>query len=83
MMNHVCKMINHIEQSCGISSIKAPTIIYEDNTAFVRLYQEQYDWRHNFQVIFPAWLEQSGEINLQTKSFDNLADLFTKSQPAS
>ena len=43
MMNHVCKMINHIEQSCGISSIKAPTIIYEDNTAFVRLYQEQYD----------------------------------------
>jgi len=25
------RMINHIQQSCGISSMESPTIIYEDN----------------------------------------------------
>jgi len=25
------RMINHIQQSCGIGSIESPTIIYEDN----------------------------------------------------
>jgi hypothetical protein len=29
------RMINHIQQSCGIGSIKAPTIIYEDNTTCI------------------------------------------------
>jgi len=29
------RMINHIQQSCGIGSIEAPTIIYEDNAACI------------------------------------------------
>ena len=29
------RMINHIQQSCGMGSIKSPTIIYEDNAACV------------------------------------------------
>jgi hypothetical protein len=29
------RMINHIQQSCGISVIDSPTIIYEDNAACV------------------------------------------------
>ena len=29
------RMINHIQQSCGIGSIGSPTIIYEDNAACV------------------------------------------------
>ena len=36
------------------------------------------------KLFYPHELQQSGEINiLQTKSCDNLADLFTKSLPAS
>jgi len=35
-------------------------------------------------LFYPHELQQSGEINiLQTKSCDNLADLFTKSLPTS
>ena len=29
------RMINQIQQSCGIGSIESPTIIYEDNAAYV------------------------------------------------
>jgi hypothetical protein len=28
-------MINHIQQSCGIGVIDSPTIIFEDNAAYV------------------------------------------------
>jgi hypothetical protein len=28
-------MINHIQQSCGLGAIKAPTIIYEDNATCI------------------------------------------------
>jgi len=36
------------------------------------------------KLFYPHELQQKGEINiLQTKSCDNLADLFTKSLPAS
>jgi hypothetical protein len=28
-------MINHIQQSCGLGAIKAPTIIYKDNAACI------------------------------------------------
>ena len=31
----LCRMINQIQQSCGIGSIEAPTIIYEDNVASI------------------------------------------------
>jgi hypothetical protein len=37
--SHECvwlrRMINHIQQSCGIDYIESPTIIYEDNSACV------------------------------------------------
>jgi len=31
----LCRMINHIQQLCGLKAITAPTIIYEDNAACV------------------------------------------------
>ena len=36
------RMINHIQQSCGIGSIESPTIIYEDNSACVTQMQSGY-----------------------------------------
>ena len=82
-------MINHIQQSCGIGSMESPTIIYEDNAACVTQMQTCYI-KSNItkhiapKLFYPHELQQSGEINiLQTKSCDNLADLFTKSIPVS
>ena len=80
-------MINHIEKSCAIGSIKIPTIIYEDNAACVTQMQTGYIKRNMTKYIapklfFPHELQQSGHINVkQIKSCDNLADLFTKSLP--
>ena len=36
------RMINHIQQSCGIGSIESLTIIYEDNSACVTQMQSSY-----------------------------------------
>ena len=83
------RMINHIQQSCGIGSLESPTIIYEDNAACVTQMQTGYIKSNITKYItpklfYPHELQQSGEINiLQTKSCDNLTDLFTKSLPAS
>jgi hypothetical protein len=37
--SHECiwlhRMINHMQQSCGIGLIESPTIIYKDNFAYV------------------------------------------------
>ena len=82
-------MINHIEKSCGIDSSESPTTIYEDNAACITQMQKGYIKSNITKHIAPKFfyphvLQQSGEINiLQTKSCDNLADLFTKSQPTS
>ena len=83
------RMINHIEKSCGIDSAESPTIIYEDNAACITQMQKGYI-KSNItkhiapKLFYPHELQQSGEINiLQTKSCDNLADLFTKSLPTS
>jgi len=69
--------------------MESPTIIYEDNAACVTQMQTGYI-KSNItkhiapKLFYPHKLQQSGEINiLQTKSCDNLADLFTKSLPAS
>ena len=83
------RMINHIQQSCGIGSIESPTIIYEDNAACVAQMQTGYIKSNITKHISPKWffshnLQKSGEISiLQVKSCDNLADLFTKSLPNS
>ena len=83
------RMINHIEQSCGIGSMNTPTIIYEDKAACVTQMQTGYI-KSNMtkhiapKLFFPHELQQSGEINvMRTKSCDNPADLFTKSLPTS
>ena len=85
----LCRVINHIQQSCGIGSIESPTIIYEDNSACVTQMQTGYI-KSNItkhiapKLFYPHKLQESGEINiLQIKSCDNLADLFTKSLPTS
>ena len=81
------RMINHIQQSCGIGSMESPTIIYEDNTACVAQMDTSYIknsiTKHIAPKLFyPHQLKQNGEIDiLQIKSCDNLADLFTKSLP--
>ena len=91
--SHECvwlrRVINHIQQSCGIGSIESPTIIYEDNSACVTQMQTGYI-KSNItkhiapKLFYPHELQESGEINiLQIKSCDNLADLFTKSLPTS
>jgi hypothetical protein len=83
------RMINHIQQSCGLGAIESPTIIYEDNSACVTQMQTGYI-KSNItkhivpKLFYPHELQESGEINiLQIKSCDNLADLFTKSLPSS
>ena len=83
------RMINHIQQLCDIGSIESPTIMYEDNATCVAQMQTSYI-KSNItkhiapKLFYPHELQQSGEINvLQTKSCDNLADLFTKSLPNS
>jgi hypothetical protein len=80
-------VINHIETSCGIGALESPTIIYEDNTACVAQLQigyikSNYTKHISPKLFYPHELQDHGEINiLQTKSCDNLADLFTKSLP--
>ena len=83
------RVINHIQQSCGIGSIESPTIIYEDNSACVTHMQTGYI-KSNItkhiapKLFYPHESQESGKINiLQIKSCDNLADLFTKSLPTS
>jgi len=83
------RMINHIQQSCGLKAIIAPTIIYEDNTGCVTQMETGYiksniNKHISPKLFYPHELQQNGEIDiLKTKSCDNLADLFTKSLPTS
>jgi hypothetical protein len=82
-------MVNHIAQSCGIGVLDTPTIIFEDNSACVTQMESGYIksnmTKHIIPKLFyPHELQKNGEIEiLQTKSCDNLADLFTKSLPYS
>jgi hypothetical protein len=80
-------VINHIETSCGIGALESPIIIYEDNAACVAQIQTGYI-KTNYmkhispKLFYPHELQEHGEISiLQTKSCDNLANLFTKSLP--
>jgi hypothetical protein len=83
------RMVNHIAQSCGIGVLDTPTIIFEDNSACVTQMESGYIksnmTKHIIPKLFyPHELQKNGEIEiLQTKSCDNLADLFTKSLPYS
>jgi hypothetical protein len=79
----------HILKSCEIGSLDAPTIIFEDNAACVAQVESGYI-KSNLtkhiatKLFYPHELQKNGKIEiLQTKSCDNLADLFTKSLPYS
>ena len=81
------RVVNHIQTSCGIGSLESPTIIYEDNAACVAQMHMGYI-KSNItkhiapKLFFPHELQKNREIDmLQTKSGDNLADLFSKSLP--
>jgi hypothetical protein len=66
-----------------------PTMMYEDNAACIAQMRAGYIkinlTKHMAPKLFyPHQLQKVGEVEiLQTKSCDNLADLFTKSLPTS
>jgi hypothetical protein len=78
------KMMNFVQGSSGIGSLESPNIIYKDNAACIVQMQTAYIKRNitkhiSPKLFYPHELQKSGEIDiLQTKSCDNLADLFTK-----
>ena len=79
-------MIQHIQESCGLSSIKGdPTILFEENVACIAQITGGYIKRDRTKHISPKFfytheLQKSGEIDVQQiRSSDNLTDLFTKS----
>ena len=83
-------MIQHIQESCGLPSIKDnPTTLFEDNAACIARIKGGYIKGDRTKHISPKFfytyeLQKSGEIDVQQiRSNDNLADLFTKSLPTS
>ena len=82
-------MIQHIRESCGLSSIKNnPTVLYEDNAACIAQIKGGYIKGDQTKHISPKFfytheLQKDCEIDVQQiRSNDNLADLFTKSLPS-
>jgi hypothetical protein len=63
------KMINHIQKSCRMSAIESPTIIYEDNAAYVTQMQTGYI-KTNYtkhispKLFYPHELQESREISI-------------------
>ncbi|GAV57477.1 hypothetical protein CFOL_v3_01014 [Cephalotus follicularis] len=81
-------MIQHIQESCGLSSIRNnPTVIYEDNAACITQLRGGYIKGDQMKYISPKFfytheLQKKGDIDVQQiRSGDNLADLFTKALP--
>jgi hypothetical protein len=81
-------MTNHIQKSCGLSTADTLNNIYEDNAACIAQMQAGYIknnmTKHNSPNFFYTHeLQKQGEVNiLKVQSCDNVADLFTKSLPA-
>ena len=83
-------MIHHIQESCGLSSVKdKPTILFEDNVACIAQIKGGYIKGDRTKQISPKFfytheLQKNAEIDVQQiRSSDNLADLFTKALPTS
>ena len=83
-------MIHHIQESCGLSSVKdKPTILFEDNVACIAQIKGGYIKGDRTKHISPKFFythefQKNGEIDVQQiRSNDNLADLFTKALPTS
>uniref|UniRef100_A0A5B7AVP6 Copia protein n=1 Tax=Davidia involucrata TaxID=16924 RepID=A0A5B7AVP6_DAVIN len=81
-------MVQHIRESCGLSSIKdSPTTLYEDNAACIAQIKGGYIKGDRTKHISPKFfytheLQKSGNIAVQQiRSSNNVADLFTKALP--
>ena len=78
-------MIQHIRESCRLSSIKGdPKILFEDNAACITQITGGYIKGDKIKHISPKFFYthepyKSGEIDVQQIRSDNLAYLFTKS----
>ena len=83
------RMISHIKSPCGLNIELTPTIIYEDYAACVAQVQMRYVksqlTKHiNSKFFYAHELHKVNEFKIMhTESCDNLADIFTKSLPAS
>ena len=82
-------MIQHIRESCGLSSIKNnPIILYEDNAACIEQIKGGYIKGDRTKYIslkffYTHELQKDSEIDVQQiRSNDNLAYLFTKVMPS-
>jgi hypothetical protein len=70
-----------------MGALESPTIIYENNVAYVAQMQKGYIKTNytkyiSLKLFYPHELQQHGEISvLEIKLCDNHADLFTKSLP--
>ena len=83
-------MIHHIQESCGLSSVKdKPTILFEDNAAYIAQIKGGYikgdRTKHiSPKIFYTHELQKNGEIDVQQiRSSDNLTNLFTKALPTS
>ena len=82
-------MIQHIRESCGLSSIKnIPTVLYEDNATCIAQIKGGYIKGDRTKHISPKFfytheLQKDSEIDVQQiRSNDNQVDLFTKVLPS-
>jgi hypothetical protein len=81
-------MINAIFEGAGFAMLDKPTILYEDNAACIDQVQSGFIKGDKTKHISPKFFyasELNGKEILVTKvnSEDNVADIFTKSLPAS
>ncbi|XP_074374728.1 secreted RxLR effector protein 161-like [Apium graveolens] len=83
-------VIQHIRESCGLSSISDnPTVLFEENSAYVKQLKKGYIKGDRTKHILPKFfytheLQENGDIDVQqVRSCDNLADILTKSIPTS
>ena len=83
-------MIHHIQESCGLSSVKDnPITLFEDNAVCIAQIKGGYikgdRTKHiSLKLFYTHELQKNGEIDVQQiLSSDNLEDLFTKSLPTS
>jgi hypothetical protein len=83
------RMSNHVLNTCGMTIAPSSTIIYEDNKACIAQIQSGYIKSNVTKHISPKFfstheLQKNGEIMVtHIRSCDNLADMFTKTLPAS
>ena len=82
------RLIGHIESSCGFIGPSLPTVIYEDNYACINQFKKGFIKGDRIKHISPKFFFtrelNDNYINIQPiTSSKNLADIFTKSLPAS